>query len=108
MSVSLERLARNQALYREVNERILELLDGPTGSVDVLCECSNEECAETLAMTIREYERVRERPTTFAVVPGHEILAIERVIASNPTFLVVDKVEGRDLVEQLARKGEES
>ena len=25
MSVSLERLARNQALFREVNERLLEL-----------------------------------------------------------------------------------
>jgi hypothetical protein len=28
MPVSLERLARNQALFREVNERLLKLSDG--------------------------------------------------------------------------------
>jgi hypothetical protein len=105
MAVSLERLARNQALYREVNERIVELLDAPTTPIEFLCECSNDGCAETVSMTLTEYELVRAQPTTFAVVPGHEILAIERVVEKNHTYLVVDKVNGRKAVAEMAQGG---
>jgi predicted polyphosphate/ATP-dependent NAD kinase len=103
VSVSLERLARNQALYREVNERIVDLLESSPGSIDFLCECSHEECTELIAMTIAEYEEVRSQPTTFAVVPGHEIPAIEKVVATNTTFVVVDKINGRAAVASMAR-----
>jgi hypothetical protein len=104
MSVSAERLARNQALYREVNERIIELLESPSRSVDFLCECSNESCTETIPMRIDEYETVRAEPTTFAVVPGHELPAIEKVVATNSTFVVVDKINGRNAVIEMDRR----
>jgi hypothetical protein len=107
VSVSLERLARNQALYREVNERILELLDSPPETIDFICECSSEECKETVPMTLAEYHQVRAQPTTFAVVPGHEIREIEKTVATNHTFVVVDKIIGRDAVAKMARSGGE-
>ena len=61
MSVSLERLARNQALFREVNERLLELADGfHDGSMQFICECSQEDCTETLTLSHEQYESVRK------------------------------------------------
>jgi hypothetical protein len=103
MSVSRERLARNQALYREVNERIVDLLDDPSGTVDFLCECSNESCGETIALTMTEYDRVRTEPTTFVIVPGHETPEIEVVRATSSSHMIVDKVDGRRAVASMAR-----
>jgi hypothetical protein len=37
MSVRLERLARNQVVFREVNERLLELLDASPDTTEFLC-----------------------------------------------------------------------
>src|SRR5215211_1412861 len=56
MAVSLERLAHNQVLFREVNERLREKLDGSDGATEFLCECSRTDCIETVVLTIAEYE----------------------------------------------------
>jgi hypothetical protein len=104
MSVSLERLARNQALYREVNERIVDLLDEPKGTIEFICECSIETCRETITLTVDEYEQARAQPTTFVIVPGHETPAIEIVTESNPRYSIVDKMVGREAVTALATR----
>jgi hypothetical protein len=64
MSESLERLARNQALFRDVNEQI-EPIAGDNGTVEFLCECSNTDCVSTIELSVGEYERVRLSPTWF-------------------------------------------
>jgi hypothetical protein len=95
MSVSLERLARNQTLFREVNERLLTLSNGPRSDrIDFLCECSRVECAETIPLTLEEYNEVRSDPKTFAVVPGHETLEVEDVVGTKSRFVVVRKKNG--------------
>lgn len=95
MSSSLERLARNQALFREVNERLLEFTDGSSnGAIDVLCECSREECAVTMELSLEEYQRIRSRSTWFAISPGHETPAVERVVETRGAFAVVEKTNG--------------
>lgn len=97
MSVSLERLARNQALFREVNERMLELNDGFDGnSMVFVCECSNVDCTATLAINRNDYESVRAHPTFFAIASGHEILAIEKVIDQRNGFTIVQKTTESD------------
>jgi hypothetical protein len=58
MPESLERLARNQALFREVNERI-ETIAGDSETVEFVCECSNPDCISTIELKMGEYERVR-------------------------------------------------
>jgi hypothetical protein len=65
MSVSLERLVRNQLVFREVNDRIREVVGhlDIKGPIDFICECSREDCTETLSLTVDEYERVRSSPT---------------------------------------------
>ena len=90
-----ERIAKNQVLFREVNERIEEAaqsaaFDGPTIFV---CECGDEDCAEPLELSLDEYEDVRARPTCFAVRPGHEMEEIERIIAKGGHFSVVEKID---------------
>jgi hypothetical protein len=104
MNERLERKARNEALIREVNERI-EQVDKAAEEANVapeetlfefLCECgggdaSDVGCEEQVRMTIQEYERVRSQDDRFAVYPGHEQKALEWVVARNKRFVVVDK-----------------
>ena len=69
-----ERLARNEALFREVNERVEEI-SGRAGleTIDFICECGDADCTLPLALTGLEYEEVRADPVLFAVVRGQVI-----------------------------------
>jgi hypothetical protein len=94
-----ERLAGNEALFREVNERVAEVatkfieVEAQTEQVDFTCECGRADCSEPIAMTLVEYEAIRAEPTHFAVVPQHEQPEIEVVIERHPTYFVVEKRE---------------
>jgi hypothetical protein len=94
MSVSLERLARNQILFREVNERLHELSTGGGESSEYVCECSNVDCVETISLTREEYESVRSYPAVFVVTPGHEIHEVERIVAEDDGYTLVEKIVG--------------
>lgn len=105
MLSSLERLARNQALFREVNERIKEVADPVDGAVDFLCECSDTDCTVSTPLTLAEYEAVRSDPGWFFVEPGHEQLEIERVVSESERFTVVEKLLAEDFLEQTDPRG---
>jgi hypothetical protein len=89
-----ERLGANEALFREVNERVAEVAEqfiaGET-PVNFNCECADRACAEQIPMTVGEYEALRKVETRFAVVPGHEVPDIERVVERHEAYLVVEK-----------------
>jgi hypothetical protein len=92
------RLARNETIFREVNERIEELAQrGELDPLDILCECGNPDCKEPLRVSVVEYERVRQQPTDFFVAPSHVIPAIEKVVDEKQSF---------DVVRKLAEEGE--
>jgi hypothetical protein len=92
MSDRNERLARNEAMFRSVNERVEEVVQpGPTEAIDFLCECGDAECVEKITLTREEYESIRTDGVQFAVVTGHEIPAIENVVRRADRFLVVRK-----------------
>lgn len=91
MPVSLARLARNQILFREVNERIAELDRLRDGPFEFLCECSDVACTDALALELNEYDAVRARPRHFVIVPGHEITAVARVVEERDRFTVVER-----------------
>ena len=93
MGASEERVGKNEALFREVNERIREITTYDS-DVEFLCECGDPECAQPIVMTIHEYEAVRSDPTRFVVVPGHEVPALERVVEETDRFAVVEKRPG--------------
>jgi hypothetical protein len=105
LGVAEERVAGNEALFREVNERMAEAAEHFAGTeeettpIEFICECGRAGCAEKMSMTLVEYERVRSRPTHFAVVPGHELPEVERLVARHATYVVVEKrVEDADQV----------
>ena len=91
MAVSLERLARNQVLFREVNERLREVLADLADMTEFGCECSNPECTETVSLWVAEYERVRSKRNQFVIVPGHDLPQIERAVWVCDRFFVVAK-----------------
>ena len=94
-----ERRARNEALFREVNERIEELSSEwageseQEGSVGIVCECGRADCTELIEVTRAEYEAVRGDPRRFLVLPGHEHTDTARVVERNSQFSVVEKLE---------------
>ena len=110
MSLSDERLAKNEILFRAVNERLDEIGEAAPWSKtnDYLCECSDMTCIETIELTNDEYERARSRPTVFMLVPGHERLEIERVIEGNERFLLVEKIVAVDAVQETDPRSDES
>jgi hypothetical protein len=102
-----ERVAANEALFREVNERIAELgVNLGSGSSAVVCECGAGECAERLELSQTDYARLRSSNTRFAVVPGHERRDVETVLEEREGYLVIEKVGvGATIAERQAEGG---
>ena len=91
-----ERLARNEALFRGVNEKVREVKDDlearESGElVDFICECGRANCVAQVRLTIAEYEAVRADASCFVVKPGHELDDVERVVERTERFAVVRK-----------------
>jgi hypothetical protein len=89
-----QRAARNEALFREVNENIarLEERHGTTTTEPAyICECANAGCAEQIPIDAETYRRVRAEPRLFFVRPGHEDPQLERVVERHNDYLVVEK-----------------
>jgi hypothetical protein len=99
MSESLERLARNQALFREVNERI-ETIAGNNDAAEFVCECSNTDCSGTIKLSLGEYEGVRSNSSWFVIKPDHDIAQIERVVSRDDGYAVVEKLIAEEYLEQ--------
>ena len=91
-----ERVAKNETLFREVNERVEEVAVGLAGAdsqlIGFICECGRDDCAEPLELRHEQYESVRENPLRFLIVPGHEQADVERVVERQARFLVVEKL----------------
>jgi hypothetical protein len=91
LDVRRERAAKNQSLFREVNERIGEL-SGSMSRTWFICECANESCEEGISLSREVYERIRSEPNSFFVVKGHEVPEVEQVIDSADGYVVVAKL----------------
>lgn len=99
MGAREDRIARNEALFRSVNERVRELVTtagsrDPDPVASFVCECGRADCTATVELTVGEYERVRADPTHFVVVPGHEIPEVEEVVERHERYDVVRKHAG--------------
>jgi hypothetical protein len=91
------RLGLNEALFREVNERLRDLNESfgaVTNRMEIVCECANPGCAERISMSVREYEDLRSDPEHFVVAPGHVVPDIEDVIARGEGWEIVRKRPG--------------
>jgi hypothetical protein len=95
--------ARNETLFRNLNERLKELDDRlDTASVgapaadreEFFCECGQLECMGRFEMNRAQYEAVRAHSERFVVLPGHEDEQIESVVEKQDRFFVVEKSPG--------------
>lgn len=105
MSSHAERIGLNEAVFREVNERIeglAESFDLKSQSLDLVCECGDAACEERLTMTRDEYEQLRSEAHQFAVHPGHVSPEVESVVARLKGYDVVRKDRG--VPEQIAEE----
>jgi hypothetical protein len=97
MDQRAKRIGLNEALFREVNERVKDINEGFGARLDeaeFVCECGTESCTERVRMTLPEYEDLRSNPTHFAIRPGHEIPDVEDVVLRCDGYVVVEKKPG--------------
>jgi hypothetical protein len=93
-SVTETRLAKNEVFFRDLNESIRGAVDryGTDGHVyEFICECSNPACTDRVSLTTAEYERVRSDPRRFVIASGHDVAAIEIVVAAHGDHEIVEK-----------------
>lgn len=104
MTTREERVARNEAVSREINEGLEQAHadEPPDRYLRMYCECGQSGCEGMIAITISEYEQVRSDPVCFAVLREHLIPDIERVVEETDRFVVIAKREGTPA--QVARK----
>lgn len=101
-----ERIARNNATFRDANEHISAAAGayGIDAPVPFICECADVRCSEIVRMTREEYEEVRAGSRHFLNVPGHQAAAgaAAEIVAERNGYVIVEKL-GRvgDIVEGL-------
>jgi hypothetical protein len=90
------RIGRNEALYRQLNERLKDINEAFSTITDdfkVFCECGNVECMEQITVSQERYEQTRRNPAHFLLKPGHEALETERIVtrAEDESYVIVEK-----------------
>lgn len=101
--------ARNEDIFRELNEHLEAASSGDGGSVKgFVCECSDISCSALLAVPLEDYERVRQDSKRFIVAPGDEHVdpTIEHVVERCSTYWIVEKTGAAgDVAEALDDQG---
>ncbi len=88
------RLARNEDVFREVNESINEAAEThgfDSHRYEFFCECSTLGCTERVNLTLSEYEHIRAEPTRFVVKNNHVVKEIEHVVETVADHMVIEK-----------------
>ena len=110
MDAREERLARNEALFRDVNERVRAIAAQHGAEPHVyqfFCECANVDCTFQLDVTLAEYESVRARSNRFLVAPDHWLPEVETVVEKNDRWWAVEKHgDAAELAEELDPRSE--
>jgi hypothetical protein len=101
MELSAERVAKNDAAFRDANEGIerAAVEHGVTERVPFLCECAEPTCTELVRLSLVDYEAVRAQPRWFINAPGHDA-------AGGSHVEVVGRRDGYVIVEKVGRAGE--
>jgi hypothetical protein len=108
---SEKRLALNEALFRETNERVEErvrMFVRDEELFGIICECGSLECNDRITLSKEEYAAVRADPAQFAVKPGHTVAGVEEVVARNDRYEVVRKQGVAAEVAEFLDEGEET
>ena len=93
--MSAERVALNDATFRQANERIeekAELFD--VDPAPFLCECADPSCTDVIRLSLSDYEEIRAESTHFVNVPGHQVAGGPHVevVAERAGYVIVQKL----------------
>lgn len=91
MGAREQRIASNEASFRDVNERIAGQQASPTSSLELICECGDLDCLERINVEVSEYEQARSDPRLFLAKPGHIDAQAEQVVAEHGGHQLVRK-----------------
>ena len=91
-----DRIALNEALFRDVNERVRNALDEmnegmPPEVLEIFCECGLGDCMEKIRVSLQDYERTRAHSEQFLVAIGHVIPHVESLVRDAGAYEVVEK-----------------
>jgi hypothetical protein len=103
------RAARNQSMFRAVNERLRdvnEALATVSETFVIACECADTNCVETIELQPEDYRDVRTNGRRFLVRAGHVYPDVERVVKETDAYVVVEKVATAGQVAEAAAVGE--
>jgi hypothetical protein len=106
-----KRAARNEDLFRQVNERLhdLAVIAGSSEPHEkFVCECEQTSCSLLVELTAGEYRAVRENDSRFLVFPEpwHTSPELEVVVERRGRYWVVEKRgDAGDEAENLAERG---
>lgn len=95
------RAARNQLLFRAVNEQIVQMTErfrAELSDIDIVCECADPSCTGTIRLKVDEFAQIERQQNAFFVQPGHEDVRVEDVVDRNGRYFVVSK---RDLAPRI-------
>lgn len=85
------RIARNEVVFRRVNEAREAPDEAPTRRIGFVCECGRLGCTEIVEVTRDEYEAVRTSFDRFLLLPGHDTPGTESVVEEHDHYIVVEK-----------------
>jgi hypothetical protein len=97
------RVARNESVFRHVNERIAETAESADWeATHFVCECDDPSCQHRLELPLEQYEQVRSNPAEFIVAHGHDNPDHEAVVNRRRSYAIVRKL-GERLVAMVRR-----
>ena len=108
MDAREKRMTENEALFREVNERVEAVASelGVNIPHEFFCECANAACTFRLTLPIEVYESVRADPRQFVVLPLHYTPEVEELVAEESAYWIVRKTgEAGEYVDHLDPRG---
>ena len=90
-----EQMARNDAIFREANERIdsyVQSMDEPVdGPLPFLCECADDVCHGRVELTPIQWEDVTAKPNHFVMIAGHLRSEGEEVVGTVREYEIARK-----------------
>ena len=94
-----DKLIQNEQIIREKNSAVgrgikkyfrnsKEVKEAP---IAFICECSNLDCDQHINTSIDSYEKLHKRKDRFTIYRGHETPSVERIVAQEDDFDIVQK-----------------
>jgi hypothetical protein len=104
-----ERVARNQAVFRDANAGVAAAAQRNRFSdepVPFICECPDRACMQVVSVPLERYAHVRSNPRWFLHAAGHDVTSggVGAVVEDHGDWVVAEKRgHAGDVAAQLAR-----